>query len=131
MSRNISVAAWPHSILPYCRLYKYDSGQLNRVSLPEDTLSALTEPKLDLEWSKLVDPAASAESRDALAANLFSLPTDGEYLTSVSISESETSRDTCSTVLLVAVQSAEHQLKPGQLCPAESTIEPNMILFQG
>ena len=65
-----------------CRLYKYDSGQLNRVSLPEDTLSALAQPDLDAEWSKLVDPAASASQRDTLAASLFSLPTDGRPLPS-------------------------------------------------
>ena len=58
-------------------MYKYDAGQLSRVSLPEDQLSALSQPGLDSEWSNLTNPAVPQAQRDALAADLFSLPTDG------------------------------------------------------
>ena len=59
------------------RLYKYDSGQISRVALPDGTLSSLTENVRDSEWSTMVNPAASAVDRDVQAASLFSLPTDG------------------------------------------------------
>ena len=68
---SLTLSAFVH------RLYKYDNGQLARVSLPEDQLKTLAQPGLEDEWSQITDPSASASQRDALAADLFSLPTDG------------------------------------------------------